>query len=143
MVARIQSKAYSKDQPRSEKDRPSGGDCVKQHSKDLNGPQTNLLGSLELNSVVLNSNETNPGLSDAQLGTTDIKALPPQATEILNSPDPRAVLVFSGKRKSGKDYVTEMIRSRLGGDTCAILRLSAPLKLQYAKVTANNHLDFI
>ncbi|KAF6293487.1 phosphomevalonate kinase [Rhinolophus ferrumequinum] len=46
---------------------------------------------------------------------------------------PRLVLLFSGKRKSGKDYVTEALQSRLGGDVCAILRLSGPLKEQYAQ----------
>ncbi|XP_029957959.1 phosphomevalonate kinase [Salarias fasciatus] len=46
---------------------------------------------------------------------------------------PRLVLVFSGKRKSGKDYVTDWIHERLGGDVCCILRLSGPLKQQYAQ----------
>lgn len=46
---------------------------------------------------------------------------------------PRLVLLFSGKRKSGKDFVTEALQSRLGADICAILRLSSPLKEQYAQ----------
>ncbi|XP_047398370.1 phosphomevalonate kinase isoform X2 [Sciurus carolinensis] len=46
---------------------------------------------------------------------------------------PRLVLLFSGKRKSGKDFVTEALQSRLGADICAILRLSGPLKEQYAQ----------
>lgn len=46
---------------------------------------------------------------------------------------PRLVLLFSGKRKSGKDFVTEALRHRLGADVCAILRLSGPLKEQYAQ----------
>ncbi|KAM6167787.1 phosphomevalonate kinase isoform 2-T2 [Erethizon dorsatum] len=46
---------------------------------------------------------------------------------------PQLVLLFSGKRKSGKDFVTETLRSRLGADVCAILRLSGPLKEQYAQ----------
>ncbi|KAM6936024.1 phosphomevalonate kinase [Lycodopsis pacificus] len=45
---------------------------------------------------------------------------------------PRLVLVFSGKRKSGKDYVTDLIHNRLGSDVCCVLRLSGPLKQQYA-----------
>ncbi|XP_069805272.1 phosphomevalonate kinase [Dendropsophus ebraccatus] len=45
---------------------------------------------------------------------------------------PRLVFIFSGKRKSGKDYITERLRESLGGDLCAILRLSGPLKQQYA-----------
>ncbi|XP_060613894.1 phosphomevalonate kinase [Anolis sagrei] len=52
---------------------------------------------------------------------------------------PRLVLLFSGKRKSGKDFVAEEIQSRLGPDVCAILRLSGPLKEQYAK---EHGLDF-
>ncbi|KAM8735921.1 phosphomevalonate kinase [Acanthopagrus schlegelii] len=47
--------------------------------------------------------------------------------------EPRLVLVFSGKRKSGKDYVTDLIHRRLGPDVCCILRLSGPLKQQYAQ----------
>ncbi|XP_032829776.1 phosphomevalonate kinase isoform X1 [Petromyzon marinus] len=50
-----------------------------------------------------------------------------------SSSPPRCVLVFSGKRKSGKDFVTDSLRGRLGGDVCAILRLSGPLKSQFAK----------
>lgn len=46
---------------------------------------------------------------------------------------PRLVLLFSGKRKSGKDFVTEALQSRLGADVCAVLRLSGPLKEQYAQ----------
>lgn len=46
---------------------------------------------------------------------------------------PRLVLLFSGKRKSGKDFVTEALQSRLGVDTCAVLRVSGPLKEQYAQ----------
>ncbi|KAM9264448.1 phosphomevalonate kinase [Morus bassanus] len=52
---------------------------------------------------------------------------------------PRAVLLLSGKRKSGKDFVAEELRSRLGPDVCAVLRLSGPLKEQYAK---EHGLDF-
>ncbi|XP_068778542.1 phosphomevalonate kinase isoform X2 [Struthio camelus] len=52
---------------------------------------------------------------------------------------PRAVLLLSGKRKSGKDFVAEEIQSRLGPDVCTILRLSGPLKEQYAK---EHGLDF-
>ncbi|XP_049440944.1 phosphomevalonate kinase isoform X2 [Epinephelus fuscoguttatus] len=47
--------------------------------------------------------------------------------------EPKLVLVFSGKRKSGKDYVTDLIHNRLGPDVCCILRLSGPLKQQYAQ----------
>ncbi|XP_034408963.1 phosphomevalonate kinase isoform X2 [Cyclopterus lumpus] len=46
---------------------------------------------------------------------------------------PKLVLVFTGKRKSGKDYVTDLIQNRLGTDVCCVLRLSGPLKHQYAQ----------
>ncbi|XP_024896625.1 phosphomevalonate kinase isoform X3 [Pteropus alecto] len=49
---------------------------------------------------------------------------------------PRLVLLFSGKRKSGKDFVTEALQSRLGADVCAVLQLSGPLKKQYAQLKA-------
>ncbi|XP_056366655.1 phosphomevalonate kinase [Oenanthe melanoleuca] len=52
---------------------------------------------------------------------------------------PRVVLLLSGKRKSGKDFVAEQLRNRLGPDVCTILRLSGPLKEQYAK---EHGLDF-
>ncbi|XP_027805152.1 phosphomevalonate kinase-like [Marmota flaviventris] len=52
---------------------------------------------------------------------------------------PPLVLLFSGKRKSGKDFVTDALQSRLGADICAILRLSGPLKEQYAQ---EHGLDF-
>ncbi|XP_038137080.1 phosphomevalonate kinase [Cyprinodon tularosa] len=46
---------------------------------------------------------------------------------------PELVLVFSGKRKSGKDYITDLIQDRLGPEICCILRLSGPLKQQFAQ----------
>ncbi|XP_029927849.1 phosphomevalonate kinase [Myripristis murdjan] len=46
---------------------------------------------------------------------------------------PKLVLLFSGKRKSGKDHVTELIQRRLGPEVCCVLRLSAPLKQQFAQ----------
>ncbi|TNN02044.1 phosphomevalonate kinase [Takifugu rubripes] len=49
------------------------------------------------------------------------------------SPDPRLILIFSGKRKSGKDYVTDLMQRRLGPAQCCVLRLSGPLKQQYAQ----------
>ncbi|KAI7807228.1 phosphomevalonate kinase, partial [Triplophysa rosa] len=52
---------------------------------------------------------------------------------------PRSVLLFSGKRKSGKDYVTDLLQKRLSSEMCCILRLSAPLKQQYAQ---DHHLDY-
>uniref|UniRef100_A0A8C2IC57 Phosphomevalonate kinase n=1 Tax=Cyprinus carpio TaxID=7962 RepID=A0A8C2IC57_CYPCA len=51
----------------------------------------------------------------------------------MTSTPPRIILLFSGKRKSGKDYVTDLIQKRLTAEMCCILRLSAPLKQQYAQ----------
>lgn len=53
--------------------------------------------------------------------------------------EPKVIFLFSGKRKSGKDYVTDLILKRLGPDVCCVVRLSAPLKLQYAQ---EHGLDF-
>lgn len=47
--------------------------------------------------------------------------------------EPRLVLVFSGKRKSGKDHVTELLQTRLGPRVSYIVRLSGPLKQQFAQ----------
>lgn len=51
---------------------------------------------------------------------------------------PRLVILFSGKRKSGKDYVTDRLQAMLG-DRSSIGRLSGPLKGAYAK---EHGLDF-
>ncbi|KAL2084537.1 hypothetical protein ACEWY4_020055 [Coilia grayii] len=51
----------------------------------------------------------------------------------MSTTNPLLILIFSGKRKSGKDYVTDLIQKRLGAEVCCILRLSGPLKEQYAK----------
>ncbi|KAJ8290038.1 hypothetical protein GJAV_G00008030 [Gymnothorax javanicus] len=50
----------------------------------------------------------------------------------MEAAKPKLILLFSGKRKSGKDYVTNLIHQRLGSEVCCILRLSAPLKELYA-----------
>ena len=52
--------------------------------------------------------------------------------------NPRVVLLFSGKRKSGKDYITDRLQERLGSES-VILRLSGPLKECYAR---DHGLDF-
>ncbi|XP_061571434.1 phosphomevalonate kinase [Cololabis saira] len=48
-------------------------------------------------------------------------------------PVPELVLVFCGKRKSGKDFVTDLLVDRLGSEVCCVLRLSGPLKQQFAQ----------
>ncbi|KAI8789641.1 phosphomevalonate kinase-like isoform X1 [Biomphalaria glabrata] len=49
------------------------------------------------------------------------------------------VVIISGKRKSGKDYISSKLLACLGPNKCAILPLSGPLKKQYAK---DHNLDF-
>ena len=59
------------------------------------------------------------------------------------SESPKLILLFFGKRKSGKDYVTDFLHSRLNSqlncDISVIVRLSGPLKRLYAQ---NHGLDF-
>uniref|UniRef100_A0A8C4R8Z7 Phosphomevalonate kinase n=1 Tax=Eptatretus burgeri TaxID=7764 RepID=A0A8C4R8Z7_EPTBU len=52
---------------------------------------------------------------------------------IFDFKSPKLLLVVSGKRKSGKDFVSERLKHRLGSNVFAILRLSEPLKSQYAE----------
>ncbi|GAB6019415.1 hypothetical protein CHUAL_000996 [Chamberlinius hualienensis] len=52
---------------------------------------------------------------------------------------PKMILILSGKRKSGKDYIAELLSQRLGQENCIIIRLSGPLKYQYAK---ENNLNY-
>ena len=53
--------------------------------------------------------------------------------------EPELVLVLSGKRKSGKDFIAEKVLRMLGDNECALIRLSGPLKYQYA---IDNNLDY-
>lgn len=52
---------------------------------------------------------------------------------------PNVVCIFSGKRKSGKDFIVEKLKNLIGENYCEILRLSAPLKQEYARI---HGLDF-
>ncbi|XP_018570025.1 phosphomevalonate kinase [Anoplophora glabripennis] len=45
---------------------------------------------------------------------------------------PHIILMFSGKRKSGKDFICEKLKMILE-EKCAIIRISAPLKCSYAE----------
>ncbi|XP_076824653.1 phosphomevalonate kinase-like isoform X1 [Clavelina lepadiformis] len=51
----------------------------------------------------------------------------------------RTVFVLSGKRKSGKDFVAEKLQNAIGGHICGLVRLSGPIKQQYAQ---EHGLDF-
>jgi len=55
-----------------------------------------------------------------------------------SSTGPKLVYLFSGKRKSGKDYITDILKERLG-DEAVIVRLSGQLKECYAQ---DNGLDY-
>ena len=72
------------------------------------------------------------------------KQRPSSASSSPSHPPPRLIVIFSGKRKSGKDYVTdrllEQVASAAGGtDVCSVGRLSGPLKKAYAD---ENGLDY-
>lgn len=53
--------------------------------------------------------------------------------------NPKVVFILSGKRKSGKDFVAKKLQETFGHDRCAVIRLSGPLKHEYAR---QNGLDF-
>ncbi|KAF5287708.1 hypothetical protein FQA39_LY15808 [Lamprigera yunnana] len=50
-----------------------------------------------------------------------------------NGTNMNKILLISGKRKSGKDYVSEKLIERIGTDKCSILRISEPLKNHFAQ----------
>lgn len=52
---------------------------------------------------------------------------------------PKLVILLSGKRKSGKDFITAKIQQYFGNDQTAVVRLSSPLKRMYAE---EHGLDF-
>ena len=76
-----------------------------------------------------------PGTSvhhvDWELGTSQQK--------ITKMADVPIVFVLSGKRKSGKDHVAEKLKEIFGEELCVIMRLSGPLKHEYAR---EHGLDF-
>ncbi|XP_023726787.1 phosphomevalonate kinase [Cryptotermes secundus] len=52
---------------------------------------------------------------------------------------PACVLLFSGKRKSGKDYITDRLFDRLGTNNTTMIKISAPIKTHWAET---HDLDF-
>ncbi|CAF4827494.1 unnamed protein product [Pieris macdunnoughi] len=46
--------------------------------------------------------------------------------------NPTIVLLFSGKRKCGKDFITDHLQAKLG-DKCEIIKISLPIKSYWAK----------
>ncbi|XP_054714347.1 phosphomevalonate kinase-like [Uloborus diversus] len=53
--------------------------------------------------------------------------------------NPKAIILLSGKRKAGKDYIASLLFQRFGTKDCTIIRLSGPLKERYA---LENNLDY-
>ncbi|XP_055534274.1 phosphomevalonate kinase [Wyeomyia smithii] len=49
------------------------------------------------------------------------------------SEKPRVVLLFSGKRKSGKDFLTDRLLQRLTDKCAQIIRISEPIKRSWAE----------
>ncbi|KAG5876201.1 hypothetical protein JTB14_001944 [Gonioctena quinquepunctata] len=47
--------------------------------------------------------------------------------------EPKIILLVSGKRKSGKDFICEKLKSIIGKERCEIIRISGPLKKLYAQ----------
>ncbi|KAJ0175185.1 hypothetical protein K1T71_009326 [Dendrolimus kikuchii] len=45
---------------------------------------------------------------------------------------PKVILLFSGKRKSGKDFLTNNLQARLA-DKCEVIKISEPIKRHWAK----------
>ncbi|XP_022809383.1 phosphomevalonate kinase-like [Stylophora pistillata] len=52
---------------------------------------------------------------------------------------PKVIFILSGKRKSGKDFVANKLKETFRHDICEIIRLSGPLKYEYAQ---QHGLDF-
>lgn len=51
---------------------------------------------------------------------------------------PKLILLFSGKRKSGKDYFTDCLFDKIGAEQSVIIKISAPIKSHWSK---QHHLD--
>ncbi|XP_076625058.1 phosphomevalonate kinase [Colletes latitarsis] len=55
------------------------------------------------------------------------------AINFKNSLRPQVILLFSGKRKSGKDFITNALHEKIGSASSVIIRLSGPIKSHWAK----------
>lgn len=58
--------------------------------------------------------------------------------EYRNFPKPKTIFLFSGKRKSGKDFITDNLYKRIE-DKSVIIKISGPIKQHWAK---SQGLDF-
>ncbi|XP_075218540.1 phosphomevalonate kinase isoform X2 [Lycorma delicatula] len=59
---------------------------------------------------------------------------------MVNDNHPKIIFLVSGKRKAGKDYISNLLLKRIGEENAVIIRLSAPIKSHWAKVN-NLELD--
>ena len=53
-------------------------------------------------------------------------------------PFPLRVLLFSGKRKCGKDFITDLLFERIGSSKAAIIKISSPIKSHWAEAEGLN-----
>ncbi|XP_018330380.1 phosphomevalonate kinase [Agrilus planipennis] len=56
--------------------------------------------------------------------------------------DLQIILLLSGKRKSGKDYISAKLTGLLN-DTCTLIRISGPLKKKYADINNLNYEELL
>lgn len=55
------------------------------------------------------------------------------ADNFENLVKPKYILLFSGKRKCGKDYLTDILHTRIGDQESVIIKLSGPIKTYWSK----------
>ncbi|XP_066586415.1 phosphomevalonate kinase [Prorops nasuta] len=53
---------------------------------------------------------------------------------------PERIFLFSGKRKSGKDHITDILYQRIGPEQSVIIKISGPIKTHWAR-TLNLDID--
>eukprot|EP00116_Pleurobrachia_bachei_P010973 sb/3471235/ len=61
----------------------------------------------------------------------------------MTLPLPSSIILLSGKRKSGKDFVAGGIEKVLGTGKCSILRLSNAIKKEYAELKGVNYQELL
>lgn len=63
---------------------------------------------------------------------------------MTSKPNPKCILLFSGKRKSGKDYLTEeLLKSLKGTAESVVIKISAPIKSHFASTYNLNLSDLM
>ncbi|KAK3921892.1 Phosphomevalonate kinase [Frankliniella fusca] len=48
------------------------------------------------------------------------------------SGNPKRVILFSGKRKCGKDYISDLLLDRIGSNRACMIKISSPIKAHWA-----------